>query len=404
MLLMFPIAFYRISMFISLQERLKIALRVKKAVVKRPQKGFIRHDYLVPGGPYNEHWDWDGFFIGMALASEISSEAIYLKNWALNYLEHVRSDGFTPGLLTPDGIDRRLHHIKPFLAQGCLFASQFLDDYSWIMPHMDRLELSVGYRERIFFDKKCGLGSWYDSMESGADNNIALLDYPRRGVLATDLNAFLYREYIAMAMIARKLKSKKRYAASIAKANSLKQNISRYLWNEEEKIFYNLERKSGRQIKRITYSSLIPLWSGVAPYHEGRMMIRRWILNPKKLSAKYGVRTLAADDHAYNQINMIKPHSNWQGPVWPLVNCLVSYILLDYGFRKEASHLARVTARLCLADIKKTGGMHENYNAETGTPLAAPDFISWNLLVEQLIPNIEAGINPFRLSALTDKK
>lgn len=388
----------------TLADRVREALQVKKILVKRPKKGDIRHDYLVPGGPYNEHWDWDGFFIGMALASEISSEAIYLKNWSLNYLEHTRPDGFTPGLLTPDGIDKRLHHIKPFLAQGCFFASRFLGDASWLLPYMNRLERSVRYREKMFFDARYGLGSWYDSMESGADNNVALLDYPRRGVLAVDLNAFLYREYVAMAMIARELKDRKRYAAYAAKAKRLKKNILRHLWSEEEKIFYNMERKNEKHITRITYASLMPLWSGIAPYEKGREMIRRWILHPKKLWAKWGVRTLAADDPAYNQTNMIKPHSNWQGPVWPLVNCLAAYMLLDYGFKKEALRLAETSTRLCLTDIEKTGGMHENYNAETGKPLAAPHFVSWNLLVGHLIPNIEAGINPFRLSALADKK
>ncbi|MEK7099210.1 MAG: trehalase family glycosidase [Patescibacteria group bacterium] len=388
----------------TLADRFASNLRIKKTLVKRPKKGDINHDYLVPGGPYNEQWDWDGFFIGMALASEMSSEAIYLKNWALNYLEHVRADGFTPGLLTPTGIDKRLHHMKPFLAQGCFFASRFLGDFSWLAPHMSVLQRSVGYREKMFFDARTGLGSWYDSMESGADNNVAALDYPRRGVLAADLNGFLYREYVAMAHIAKALNNKKDHASYSAKTELLKKNILTYLWNEKDNIFYNLEKKSGKHIQRATYASLIPLWSGIASYEHGRGMIKRWVLNPKKMRAKWGIRTLSADDPSYNQVNMIKPHSNWQGPVWPLVNSLTAYILLDYGFKKEALRLAETTAGMLLADIKKTGGMHENYNAETGKPLAAPDFVSWNLLVGHLIPNIEAGINPFRLSALADKK
>lgn len=388
----------------SLGESISEALRAKKTLIKRPKKGQIRHDYLVPGGPYNEQWDWDGFFIGMALASEISSEAIYLKNWALNYLEHVRPDGFTPGLLTPDGIDKRLHHMKPFLAQGCFFASRFLDDFSWLLPYTDRLERSVGYREKKFFDAATGLGTWYDSMESGADNNIAALDYPKRGVVGADLNGFLHREYAAMALIASALKDKKMQRRYEAKGKKLKDHIIRYLWHDGDDMFYNLERKTGRHIPRATYASLIPLWSGIASREKGRRMVRRWILNPKKLWAPWGIRTLAADDAAYNQVNMIKPHSNWQGPVWPLVNALTSYILLDYGFQKEARDLAETTAQLILADIRKTGGMHENYNAETGKPLAADNFVSWNLLTAHLIPNIEAGINPFRLPALADKK
>ena len=93
----------------------------------------------------------------------------------------------------------------------------------------------------------------------------------------------------------------------------------------------------------------------------------------------------------------MKPHSNWQGPVWPIVNYLVMHALLQYGFRKNAKELAEIISRLCLEDIKKTGGMHENYNAETGKPLAAPNFVSWNLLVGQMISEAKSGNNPFRI-------
>ncbi len=37
-----------------LLEHLKLMLANKKALVKRKAKGFIKHDYLVPGGPYEE--------------------------------------------------------------------------------------------------------------------------------------------------------------------------------------------------------------------------------------------------------------------------------------------------------------------------------------------------------------
>jgi hypothetical protein len=35
--------------------------------------------------------------------------------------------------------------------------------------------------------------------------------------------------------------------------------------------------------------------------------------------------------------------------------------------------------------------MHENYHADTGAPLAAPDFISWNLLVAQMLEEARTG-------------
>jgi hypothetical protein len=50
-----------------------------------------------------------------------------------------------------------------------------------------------------------------------------------------------------------------------------------------------------------------------------------------------------------------------------------------------------------LADIEKTGGMHEDYDAETGEGLAAPMFISWNLLVGNMIEEAETNFNPLEL-------
>ena len=127
----------------TLETQIRTALAPKKALVKRRARGFIKYDYLVPGGPYEELWDWDAFFIGMSLAAEIPSEGLYLKNCALNYLSQVSASGFTPGLLTPAGIDKRLKHVKPFLAQECFFAAQFLNDFSWIQKYWQQLVAAV---------------------------------------------------------------------------------------------------------------------------------------------------------------------------------------------------------------------------------------------------------------------
>ncbi|MCX8009161.1 MAG: hypothetical protein N3A54_05700, partial [Patescibacteria group bacterium] len=68
-----------------------------------------------------------------------------------------------------------------------------------------------------------------------------------------------------------------------------------------------------------------------------------------------------------------------------------------YGFQKEAMQIAESVAKLILSDIEKTGGMHENYDAETGEPLAAPNFVSWNLLIGNILEEIELNVNPFTL-------
>ncbi len=367
----------------------KNLLAGKKSVVKRKAAGFISYDYLVPNGPYEEQWDWDGHFIGVALSREIPSESIYLKNWALNYLEHVQKDGFTPGLLTPAGIDKRLKHVKPFLAQGASLAAWYLKDYSWLRKHWPQLKKSLQFRIKTNLNKKYNLACWYDSMESGADNNPAVLPFAHNTVVASDLNTYLYSELKAMAELAEVFGDKKDFAIYTKLHDEIKKEMLKHLWDEKDSFFYNLDTKTGEKIKILTFSGFMPLYRKILPHDLGRKLIKKHLLNKNEFWSKYGVRTLAKTEPAYNNHNIIKPHSNWQGPVWPLVNYFSFKILLNYGFEKEAKELAIKTGKLILHDIKHSGGMHENYNAETGKPLAAPNFVSWNLLVIGMLEKAE---------------
>lgn len=371
-----------------------------KVFVKRKAKGVLHHDYLVPGGPYPEQWDWDGFFIGMALAMEMPSEGIFLRNWALNYIENGREDGFTPGLLTPHGPDWRLNQMKPVLAQGAFFASQFLQDIEWLRRGdlYDRLRRIVLYREeRGFFDKELGLAAWTDSMESGADNAISMLEYPQGAVAACDCNCWIYREYVAMQKIASALGKADDAAFFQGKAELIKQAILRHLWNEEDGTFYNMLRETREHIRVVEYSVTHPFWAGIASVEQAQTFFARYLLNPEKLRSPWGIRTLSKDHPVYNNANIIKPHSNWQGPVWPIANVIAVMAMLNYGYKDEARAVAETVIDLCIDDVQTTGGMHENYDAETGQPLAAQNFISWNLLLLSVLDFVEQGRNPFLL-------
>lgn len=379
-------------MFISLQNQkflnfVKNQIAPFKAGVKRRAQGVLSFDYLVPAGYYQEQWDWDAFFIGMALASDISSEGIYLKNITLNLLDNALSDGYIPGCITPKGSEKghRAILMKPFLAQAAYHASNFLNDFSWIAPYFSKLKKAELYREKNLWNKEYDLGVWSNSMSSGADNNIAALNFSPETVVATDLNTFIYQEYKAMALIAEKLNKKSDEKYFNNRAFTIKNNINNFLWDEEDKSYYNLDSKTGNLIKRISYNSIHPLWAHIAPQGRAKIFINKYILKPNKLWSKFGIRTLAKDDSKYNNANIIKPYSNWQGPIWPIANYFYIHALLNYGYQKEALAIAKNISSLCMDDIKKTGGMHENYDAETGKPLAAPNFISWNLLIPSMI-------------------
>jgi alpha,alpha-trehalase len=385
----------------SLQELIRKHITPKKALVKRRGRGMLKYDYLVPGGVYEEQWDWDAFFIGMALTAAIPSEAIFLKNWALNYIENSSEDGFSPGLVTPNGPDNRLNQMKPFLAQGSYFACVNLQDTQWLQKGntYDQLKKIVLYRENVgFFNTELNLGAWTNSMESGADNNVAVLPFPDKSVAAVDFNSFLYLEYLAMQKLASLVGKNDDIAFFQEKAEKLKQAILEHLWCEEDGTFYNVNLQNKQFIKVVGYSSVHPFWAGIASQAQADAFFQRYVLHPEKLLSPHGVRSLSKDHPEYNNVNMIKPHSNWQGPIWPIANYIFIQSLLRYGYQNDARTIAQKVIGLCIADIEANGGMHENYDAETGLPLAAPNFISWNLLLEDVLKQIEEKRNPFEIA------
>lgn len=413
-----------------LQKEIKTKLTYTKGSIKRKAQGALKYDYLVPGGVYEEQWDWDAFFMGVALTSEIPSEAIYLRNWALNYILNAHSDGKVAGCITKDGDDPRLNHMKPFLAQGAYIASKNLNDFSWLKTNWKTMKKIVTYREKHLWDKKRGLAMWFDSMESGADNNVAghraeslkgmekelgtsydalrkerggfinedIKDYPKGSIAFPDVNSYTYLEYKAMSLMAKQIGKKKDAEVFAEKAKQMKKNIEKYLWNEEDETYYSLNTKTGEQIKHISFSSFHPMFAGITSQKQADAMISRYLMNPKHMLSKYGARTLSKADTHYNNVNMLKPHSNWQGPVWPIANNIYMFGLINYGHQEEAIELAKRISKLVLSDIDKSGGMHENYDAETGEPLAAPNFVSWNVLVVTMIENAVEMRNPFTIS------
>ncbi len=364
-----------------------------RARVLRKANGALPYDYIVPNGVYEEQWDWDAFFVGLHLISVDKSDGIYLRNWCLNFLHHTEPDGQTPGGIRPwSGRDARLYQIKPLMGQAAFYASLALGDFNWIIPIWDKMKLCVTYRERKMNDPGTGLVKWWDSMESGADNNVSLVRRYHNSMAGADVNAFMVLDYRAMALIAERIGRGDEAAEFRGKAVRLADAVDTHLWNEAEATYYTYDTVERALVRRDTYSNLVALWAGLASPKRARRMIERRVLDPGKLWSRHGVRSLASDDPQYNNENVLKPYSNWQGPIWPHANWMFMHALLNYGYRDAGLEIAERVTRLCLDDLDRNGMMHENYHADTGAPLAAPDFISWNLLVARMIREARGGV------------
>lgn len=370
--------------------------------VIQPAEGYLKYPYIIPAGFYKQMWDWDGFFIGNYFISRDKPE--YLQYWALNLLEGVDGEGYVSGCATTSG-PRPIFgkfSMKPFLSQGVYFASEKMNDYSWVEPYYDDLMKVLEYRDLTQLDREYGLYFWENAMQSGADNNPALNYFwqeDHRSFLAPDASTFQLREILAQASIAEALGKTMDALMLKEKAIALEQAINRHLWCEEDQIYYTVDRETGDFYRHISYSSFVPLMQGIASEENGKAMIERYLINPKHLKAKYGFRSLSASDPEYNNRNIITPFSNWQGPVWPIANYIYSIGLKKYGFDNELKWLAGTLGKILSEDIEKYGSMHENYHADTGAPLAPADdhvdkdgkfvgFISWNLCVKNMLDGV----------------
>jgi alpha,alpha-trehalase len=363
----------------------------------RPAEGFIKYDYLIPAGYYKQMWDWDGFFIGSHLAQQGKPQ--YLKYWVLDFAGAIDKDGYVAGCITTKGPRPLMGRfaMKPFLAQGAVIASEGAGDYTWVKPIWENMRKVITYREQTQFDPKYGLFFWENGISSGADNNVALTNDPKdkSAILATDISTFQYREYKAMAQLADKLGYIDEAAEYRNKAASLKAAMLKRMWFADEAMFYNIRRDTGKPVKRISYSSFVPLIDDILNGKEAKAMITRYMLNKDVMLAPYGIRSLSKQDPDYNNAAIIVPYSNWQGPIWINANYMNYIALKRNGFDKEAAELSGILGRMVLADIQKWGSMHEDYDAETGAGLApTPEqsenhvfsgFVGWNLLAQDLL-------------------
>lgn len=373
-------------------ERLFEKYKVKEGIVK-PPKGLLKYPYLVPSGPYFQLFDWDSYFMGIALSYDGQGEppANSVKNFLSFVGENADDTGYVPREIAPDGLWALPEMCKPFLAQAAYRASLTMENVEWLKPWYKKLAETLQFWENTRRAPD-GFFLWFNGVESGVDNNPAVIDRPADVTEGVDLQCYIYREYLAMSLLAAKLGYTKDAAEYSAKADALRAKIRDDMWSGTEGTFLNIDARTGKKIHILTWTDFVPLWAGIATRAQARRMIEEHILNPQEFWAPYGIRTLSPDEPLYDP-----HHGYWRGPVWVISNYLIMHGLMNYGYMKQAQQLAERTQELLVRDLEKTGGMNECYNPDHGTPLAGGHFVSWDLLGEHMVEEAEKDLDPTAL-------
>lgn len=277
---------------------------------------------------------------------------------------------------------------------------------------LPRVSAFIEYLEREYTGLH-GLFITHSSRNSGFDNDILTAGMRERSVEGPDTNAFMVREYRALAALARMLGHDDQADRAEAKAEVLADRVNRLMWYEDERggMYVALEWHHGvgsldgeivgfRDPDGIfrpaeSWSTLVPLYAGIPDETRAEKLVLR-LLDGEGYWGPHGVRTAPAHDPFYNEAPRVLLHdprkdrrgpvSNWMGPVWVLSNYYMAHGLARYGYRDRARELATKTAQLLANDLAATGMLHENY-ADDGRGLwpRRGTFISWNVLAATLI-------------------
>ena len=350
-------------------------------------------------GYYLQMYDWDSCFFAQAM-TYLGIDYL-IEDTVANFLSLKQSDGYIPRTISPDKIWDVGDACKPFLAQTLNFGrKKYLNkDYS---KYLDDLDCYLEYFNRTRLDKS-GLYVWRNVLESGVDDNLALI-YPLEAgkednrdkmiipdgkVLAVDLSCYLYGEFCAMVDLSQASNNNILYQKYLKLANDLKYRINNVLYNANDSFYYNILNTTNEFIKIKSWTSLLPVTYGICNEEIGNKIIESYILASSHFNQLSGISSMSKAEVLYNQAKRglygRAIVSNWQGPVWVLPNALIIRHLIQTKYNKQAIELANKILTTVQNGIKKYGTMYENYDANSGEPLWAPNFMSWNSLCLELI-------------------
>lgn len=403
-----------------------------KGMYHKPNE-ILPYPFITPGSVYShELWDWDSWLSSIALrqilldvgTNEDRQEALpYERGCILDFLKYGGQDGWLPIVVwhnanprdnLPDDIHKTNMH-KPVLAQHAAFIVKSEDgDAAWLRDEFWKMEAFIENYKNYSKNKATGLFFFQDDVAIGGDNDPATFYRPPRSSGAIFLNCMMLKELEAMAYLSDCLKLDKAAEKYKHDVMALKSSIREHCWDERDGFYYSvdlnlrpIDNKPGKYlgitfvlhsghprdynclIQRLgVWSGFLPMWCGIATQQEADRMVKEHFHNKGTFNAPFGIRSLSKMEKMYNIYPSSNP-SDWQGPIWIIVNYLVFRGLLKYGYHKEAMEIASKTVNLLGRDAAKSGAFHEYYDPETGNPIINKGFQNWNYLVMNMIAWLE---------------
>ncbi len=340
---------------------------------------------------------WDQFFdaivqMYMGLPSEYTRTALEI------ILSHQKKNGHSPRSVRGDGTVYHKHwdHSQPFLCQSALLLSHRVGGAKWLekdISFYDKLKKYLDYWLDHEDRRGAGLSVWQYTGATGMDNlheRAGRFGEDESFCEGADLNSYLVRECRAMALLAEMIGRTEDVAGYRERAEKRVAAIRKWLWNEEDGMFYDYHAREERPIKVKCVSAFAPLWARAADSEQAERLVREHLLNPEEFYRPYRIPALAASEPGY--VTGYLPGEtgcSWRAFVWAPTNYYVFQGLRNYGYDEEARDLAENSE-----DLLHFNQFCEYYSSEHGTGTGRKPFTGWTGLFMFMRRELELGVDP----------
>jgi len=383
--------------------------------------------FVVPGGRFNEMYGWDSYFesIGLLLGpkkhlaktmadnfqyeiehygkilnanrtyyltrtqppfySSIIREVFekkvqgadikWLKSHLMTAIKEYETVWMVPEKrLTKTGLNR-------YLAEGIGLPPEVEEGhYNEILrPYAEKANMSIPDYEKGYYQRKIvntALDDYFvhdrSVRENGHDTSYRLENRCAH-LNCVDLNSFLYKYELDFSYLIKKYfndafeNNDGRIFTSDhwkIKATIRKNLMIKYLWNENDSIFYDYDFVEEKQIPFVSATSLLPLWAEIADNHHVEKMIKNTL---PKLICLGGIA--GCTEESRGEISENRPARQWDYPNgWAPHQMMIWKGLINYGYAEKAHELIyRWIWMITKNAVNYNGTIPEKYDVVSAT-------------------------------------
>ncbi|HIK46396.1 MAG TPA: alpha,alpha-trehalase [Leptolyngbyaceae cyanobacterium M65_K2018_010] len=378
---------------------------------------YLPHDYVVPGGRFNEMYGWDSYFIVLGLLWD--DELLMAKSMVDQLIYQVRHYGTVLNANRTYMLNRSQPPVLSMMAKAVFQRTGDRDwlqsllpvieryYYYWMVPphfnpvtglshyralgrgpapevvsserdaagrtHYDRVREHFrdhaveDYDVSLFYDADTDqlTDLYYQGDRSMRESGFDITN--RFGPFSADiihyspvcLNVLLYQMEQDIAEFHRCLNHDWEDQIWEARAQHRYQLINQYLWDDQAGLYFDYNAHTGQRRAYEFATTFMPLWAGLAsPYQAKRVVDNLW-----KFEAPGGLLT-----------STLVSGNQWDAPFgWAPLQWFAVQGLKRNGYHTEAIRLAEKFVQLVAQELERTGTILEKYDVQRCSSEVADD-------------------------------